>query len=86
MGCVSFGTINPVHMRSIKYPVAIAALVLAGLGAIGCTNENGAGSTSDGTSAEGYELRSEENLAPPMGSGKSPLAATTAAGRAAHGG
>ena len=34
MGCVSFGTINPVHMRSIKYPVAIAALVLAGLGAI----------------------------------------------------
>lgn len=85
MGCVSFGTINPVHMRSIKYPVAIAALVLAGLGAIGCTNENGAGSTSDGTSAEGYELRSEENLAPPMDSVKSTVADSTAVDSAVSG-
>ena len=83
MGCVSFGTINPVHMRSIKYPVAIAALVLAGLGAIGCTNENGAGSPSAGTSAEGHELRSEEKLAPPLERVNSTLAAHHAA---EHGG
>lgn len=55
-------------MRSIKFPVAIAALVFAGVGAIGCTNQDGAGGSSDGTSAEAYELNSEKNLAPSMDS------------------
>lgn len=55
-------------MRSFKLPVFLAALGLAGLGTIGCTNRNGDGGTSDGTSAEAYELRSKDNLAPPMDS------------------
>ena len=55
-------------MRTSKLPIAIAALFFVGLGAIGCTNQNGAGGTTDGTSAEGYELRSEEHLAPAMDS------------------
>lgn len=55
-------------MRSIKSPVAIAAFLLLALGAIGCSNENGAAGSSVGTSAEAYELRAEENLVPPMDS------------------
>lgn len=66
-------------MRSIKFPVAIAALVLSGLVATGCGNQNGAGGTSDGTSAEAYELRSEKNLAPPMDSVKAVVADSTVA-------
>ena len=31
-----------------------------------CTNENGAAGSSDGTSAEAYELNSEKELASPM--------------------
>ncbi|MEO5584819.1 MAG: hypothetical protein ABIQ75_05140 [Flavobacteriales bacterium] len=71
-------------MRSSKYPVAIAALVLAGLATTSCTNRNGAGGTSDGTSAEGYELRSEKNLAPPMDSMKATAVDSTFADTANH--
>lgn len=73
---------KPRTMRSIKNPLAVAAFVLVGMCAISCTNRDGAGGTSDGTSAEGYELRSQENLAPPMDAEKTSPVDSTAANKA----
>lgn len=61
-------------MKTMKFQIAIVAFVFAGLGVIGCTNEDGAGGTSDGTSAEAFELRSEKNLAPAMDTTKASTA------------
>ncbi len=46
----------------------LGALALVGLVATttACSNRDGAGGTTDGNSANAYELRSKENLAPPM--------------------
>lgn len=71
-------------MRSLKFPVAIAVLVLASLGATGCGNRNGAGGTSDSTSAEAYELGSEKNLASPMESVKTTAVDSTVADTTKH--
>ncbi len=51
-----------------RHTYILAATLVACAGAIGCSNENGAGGTTDGTSAEAYELRSDGNIAPSMDS------------------
>ena len=57
-------------MMKSRRTYILTALLIAGVGAIGCSNENGAGGTTDGTSAEAYELNSGENIAPSMDSVK----------------
>lgn len=57
-------------MMKTRHTYILAVFLIAGFGTIGCSNENGAGGTTDGTSAEAYELRSDENIAPSMDSVK----------------
>lgn len=74
---------------NFKFTFTAAALAMVGIGAMGCTNQDGAGGTVDGTSEQAYDLRTnQDNLAPPMDSVKAaapaPAAAKDSTGTAAQ--
>ncbi len=73
-------------MKKLQHYLAITALVGGVMATSACSNRDGAGGTTDGNSANAYELRSKENLAPPMDTTATGTETNTAQGDSAQGG
>ena len=55
-------------MKTTIHKAILGSLIIAGLGATGCDEPHASSGSTDATSANAYELNSEENLAPAMDS------------------
>lgn len=55
-------------MRTPYIRLTLGALLVACFSITACTNQDGAGGTSDGNAGEAYELRNKDHLAPSMDS------------------
>ena len=55
-------------MRTSRIQLALGALLFTACAITACTNQDGAGGTSEGNAGEAYELRNKDHLVPSMDS------------------